>query len=154
MHMATSSGLPKPNIVRQRLGGSTSSDHLLTFLAVATTRIPARSLLTLLVRCQLCSDRSVSAVHASFEELLLLVAVFVVHERLLDGDRDDVEDVRRLLEDHVHLFQRPVSGLREEEVDDGEDGEVDNGEDGVGVVLDGLKRHWCDHDNLELSTTG
>jgi hypothetical protein len=119
-------------------------------VAAARVSTRSRSLLALLIRRQLCGDRAVSAVHARLEEFLLLVAVLVIHERLLDRDRNDVEDVRRLLKDHVHLLQRPVPGLREKEVDDGEDGEVDDGEDCVGVVFDGLEGHWSDHNDHEV----
>jgi hypothetical protein len=125
----------------------TSLDNLLTFLAIAATRISARSLLALLIRRQLCGNRSVATVHASLEELLLLVAVFVVHEWLFDRDRNDVEDVCGLLEDHVHLFQRPVPSLGEEEVDKREDDGVDYGENRVGVVLDSLEGHWGYHND-------
>jgi hypothetical protein len=134
--MATSEGLPKPTII-----------------AAASLKVDILRWSPCVPRCyrQLCGNRSVSAVHASLKELLLLVAVFVVHEWLLDGNRNDVENVGRLLEDHVHLLQRPVPGLGEEEVDDGEDGEVDDGEDCVRMVLDGLEGHRSNHDDLEQS---
>lgn len=46
-----------------------------------------------------------------FEFAMLIVAV-----RFLNGDRNGIEDISRLLEDGVHLLQRTVSSLREEEV--------------------------------------
>ena len=50
-----------------------------------------------------------------FELAMLIIAI-----RLLNGDSNDIEDIRRLLEDSVHLFKGPVAGLREEEVHTGE----------------------------------
>jgi hypothetical protein len=87
---------------------------------------------------------------SSLQELLLPGAVLVVHEGLLDRDGNHVEDICRLLEDEVHLFERPVSGLREEEVDGGEDEGVDHSEDDVGSVPNRLKCDRGDHDNHEV----
>ena len=64
---------------------------------------------------------------------MLPVAVLVVHVWLLDGNWNDVENARRLLEDQVHLFEGPVARLGEEEVDGGEDKGVYDGEDDVGL---------------------
>jgi len=122
-------------------------DDLLAFLAVTATRVSASSLLALFVRGQLCGHRAVSAVHASLEELLLLVAVFVVHKWFLDRDRNDVEDVRRLLEDQVHLLQGSVSCLWEEEVDQREDEGIDDGEYRIGIIRNGIEGDRGYHNN-------
>jgi hypothetical protein len=124
-----------PSKIRTQL--QISLQNLLALLAVAVTLQPARStsLLTLLVLRQLRRNRAIPAVHARLQELLLLGAVLVVHERLLDRDRHDVEDVCGLLEDQVHFFEGPVAGLGEEEVDGGEDEGVDDGEDDVGLLM-------------------
>ena len=50
-----------------------------------------------------------------FEFAMLIIAI-----RFLDRESNRIKDVRRLLEDSVHLFERPVAGLREEEVYTGE----------------------------------
>lgn len=47
--------------------------------------------------------------------------VGAVHVRLVPGEFDHVEDAGGLVEDAVHLFQRTIGGLGEEEVDDGDD---------------------------------
>lgn len=122
----------------------------LPLFTVAATRVPALGLLALLIVCDLLRNRAVPANHALLEVFLLLVSVLVVHERLLDRDGDDVEDVGGLLEDQVHFFQRAVAGLGEEEVNGRKDEGVDHGEDDVGLVFDVLERDRGDHDDHEV----
>lgn len=47
-----------------------------------------------------------------------------VHVRLVAGNLDHAEDAAGLVEDTVHLLQRTVGGLGEEEVDNGDDGGI------------------------------
>lgn len=56
--------------------------------------------------------------YGSLEVLRLEVAVLVVVVRLLERDRDNIENVGRLLEDFVHLLKGSLLGLWEEEVGD------------------------------------
>lgn len=55
------------------------------------------------------------------EVLRLELTVLIVAEGLLDRNSDNVENIRRLLEDVVHLLQRTAASLGEEEVYKGED---------------------------------
>lgn len=50
----------------------------------------------------------------------LEVSVLVITVRFFERDRDDVEDIRRLLEDVVHFLERAVPCLWIEEPDDRE----------------------------------
>lgn len=78
------------------------------------------------------------------------LAVLAVAVGLVAGDRDDVEDAGRILEDSVHLLQGSVGGLRVEEIDDGEDESVDDRKDDVSLVSDILESDWGNHDNQEV----
>lgn len=67
-------------------------------------------------------------------------ALFVVPERLVGCDLDDVEPgfgcLARVVEDDVDLFEAAEAGLWVEVVDDGDDDEVEDREDDVGAVAD------------------
>ena len=67
------------------------------------------------------------------EATSVLLRVLVVDEKLtvlaiptglIARHRHEVEDRRRLVEDRVHLLQRPIRRLRVEEVHSGEDHEI------------------------------
>lgn len=64
------------------------------------------------------------AAESLFKVLGLELTMLVVAVGLLDRVRDGVEDVRGLLEDVVHFFERTVTSLGEEEVHRGEDESV------------------------------
>lgn len=94
------------------------------------------------------------------------LAVLAVAMGLVAGDRDQVEDAVRLVEDRVHLFQGAVGGFGVEEVDDGEDdciagsgldgrqgksrGDLHDRKDDVSFIPDVLESHGRDHDNQEV----
>lgn len=78
------------------------------------------------------------------------LSVLAVAVRLVAGNRDDVEDAGRILEDSVHLLQGPVGGLGIEEINDGEDEGVDDRKDDVGLVSDVLESDGGNHDNQEV----
>lgn len=78
------------------------------------------------------------------------LTVLSVASGLVVRNADDVEDIRRLVEDLVHLLERAVRGLGVEEVDAGDDEGVDDGEDDVGLVADCVEGDGRDHDDHEV----
>lgn len=68
------------------------------------------------------------------------VALLVEAVRFLIGNGHNREDAR-LCEDGVHLLERAITRLGEEEIDDRKDEGVDNGEDDVGLVANIGKRN-------------
>lgn len=67
---------------------------------------------------------AVLVLHNLLDELGLELAVLVVAVGLPDGDVHNVENVGGLLEDVIHLLQRAVAGLGEEEVHNWEDSSI------------------------------
>jgi hypothetical protein len=63
---------------------------------------------------------------------------------------NDIERVRRLVENLIHLLQRSVRGFWEKEVDAGDHGGVDYGENNVGLVTDVCKGNRGDHYDDEI----
>lgn len=64
-----------------------------------------------------------------FDVVSLELAMLVITVRLFERDRNNIEHVRGLLEDVVHLFKRAVTCLRVEKVHDRENnGVADTGQ--------------------------
>lgn len=79
--------------------------------------------------------------------------VLVITLRLLFGNLDDVKSALEavaILENLVHLLQRPVGCLGVEEVDTRYHEGVDDGKNDVGLVADICEGWRCDHDHEEL----
>lgn len=79
--------------------------------------------------------------------------VLPVAAGLVPGRADDGEVAPRaahLVEDRVHLLERPVRRFGEEEVHGRHHERVDDSEDDVRLVLDVVERHGRDHHHHEV----